>query len=301
MNKIIPLLLISLMAASCQKEIEEKTINVVTTTSFITDVVSRIAGDSVEITELIQYGQDPHSYEPSPRDIAKVEKADLIFVNGFGLEEGLMDILENNNGTRIISLSDSVNPIKSHEGHGHEYDPHTWMSPLNVVLWAEKTAESLIVIDEKNSALYEKNRNDYIETLRSLHKWIESRLSVLKPEERIMITDHDSLSYFAREYDFTIIGTIIPGTSSISDTSPKSIIELINLIEETGVNTLFIGETSGSLMNQLAENISSELKRPLQVISLKSGSLDRKGNGADSYIKYMEYNTKQIINGLLIE
>jgi len=299
MKKLPVLLILSILLLSCNREEENRKITVITTTSFVTDTVSRIAGDRVELINLIEYGQDPHSYEPSPRDIARVENADIIFVNGFDLEEGLLNIFESVNGSKIVELSSTVDFIESPEEEDHHgIDPHTWMSPLNVIKWSETAAESLIKINGVNKEYYEANKSDYIRELIDLHEKIQNKLSVIDVEQRVMITDHDSLAYFAREYNFKIPGTIIPGTSSNSDTSARALIDLIKLIERTGVQTIFIGETAGPDMAKLTENIRSELNSPVKIVKLKSGSLDKPGTGADTYLDYMDYNTDLILNGL---
>jgi ABC-type Zn uptake system ZnuABC Zn-binding protein ZnuA len=294
MKKIATILSIILITISCSKK-ESDDITIVTTTSFVTDTVKMVAGNKVEISGLIDFGQDPHTYDPSPRDIARVERADIIFVNGFDLEEGLMTILKNVNRDKIVELSQDIIPIESedhdehdeHDEHHHEVDPHTWMSPLNVIIWVENVTEALIRISPENSEYFLANSNSYINELNNLHNGILEKVSVIDIDNRVLVTDHASFTYFARDYQFSISGTIIPGFSSNSDTSAKSIVDLIN-----------IGETAGSDIVKLSDNIRSETGSIVKIIPLKTGSLDPPGTGADTYIKYMQYNVHRIVSGI---
>lgn len=299
MKKTLIILAVLALALSCGNRKSGEKLQLVTTTGFVSHAVSRIAGDRIEITELMEYRQDPHSYEPSPRDMAAVEKADLIFVNGFDLEEGLLKVLKNTATGKMIELSATVDPIEregDHDDHHHEKDPHTWMSPLNVVKWIEIITSSLGEISPQNASYFEENRKVYQQELQNLHETIKVKLSVLERGEKVLVTDHDSFSYYAREYGFEVKGTIIPGTSSNSDTSTAALIKLINQLKEAHISTIFLGDSSGPDMEKMAENIRSELDFPIKIISLKTGSMD--DNGKDSYSRYMMENTDLIIRGL---
>lgn len=301
MKKMISLLFIILSIASCSKNVSDE-ITVVATTNFVTDTVKIIAGDKILVTGLIKSGQDPHTYDPSPRDIALVEKASIIFVNGFDLEEGLMIILNNVNRDKIVELSQNITPTGAdeadHDEHHHEVDPHTWMSPLNVIKWVETATDALIQISPENEKYFTENSKSYINDLTNLHTDILKKVSTIENEKRILVTDHASFGYFARDYDFTIKGTLLPGFSSNSDTTSKEIINLIKLINEEKIPAIFVGETSGNDIIKLSDNIQAETGSTLKIIPLKTGSLDPAGTGADTYIKYMQYNTDQIIRGL---
>ncbi len=342
MKKTLIIFAVLAITLSCTNKENEGKLKVVSTTGFVSHAVSRIAGDKIEIIPLMEYLQDPHTYEPSPRDMASVEKADLIFVNGFDLEEGLLKVLQNTANGKIVELSSTVDPIKPHDGedhdgedhdgddhdgddhdgddhdgddhdgddhegdnhegddhddeHHHELDPHTWMSPLNVIKWIDVISASLEELNPENSSYYEENRRIYEEELQELHSTIKDKVALIDPEKRILVTDHNSFSYYAREYDFEVIGTIIPGTSTNSDTSTGALIELIDLLKEEKTSTIFLGESSGPDMKKMAENIGSELDFPIKIISLKTGSMN--DTGKNSYSDYMMENTELIILGL---
>ena len=313
-------------------------LKVVTSTSIIYDVVANVAGDKADLTGLMGPSQDPHSYEPTPRDMAKVEEADILFLNGFGLEEGLISVLKNVSTNKVVEVSHT--PVgneaeehedldghdeaegddhEDHDGHedaehedhdGHEevehegehhhgsVDPHSWMSPLNVVHWVEVIRDSLVEADPENAEYYRENAAVYTEELHQLHKEIRETLSVVPAEKRLLVTDHNSLGYFADEYHLEIAGTILPQTSTSSDTSARHLAELVKIMSARQIKALFIGNTAGADIQKLSGAISTELGYPIEILQLLSGSLQEKGEPGDSYIEYMRYNTRLIADGL---
>jgi len=284
-------------------------LRIVTTTGIISDVTGEIAGDLVDQYRLIPPGQDPHSYEPTPRDMAMVEKADLIFVNGFDLEEGLLSVIENVHTGKIIEVSRTVVAIteeeheeneepEEDEEHHHSVDPHTWMSPRNVLLWTDVIVKALSEADKVNSSVYSERGLLYSDRLKSLDMSIEEAVSSLPSETRILMTDHDVFGYFARDYGFKVAGTLMKGFLTADDPSSREIADLIELLKREQINAVFIGESSGTGIRKLADTVSRESEREISVIELLTGSLKPSGQQGDSYIGMMEYNVKSIVTGL---
>jgi len=292
--------------AGAQKE-EGGTLNLIATTSIIYDVVSHVAGDSAVLKDLMKPGQDPHSYQPTPRDMAAVEKADIVFVNGFGLEEGLLETLESVNKSAIFEVSQGIKALKMVDNneeelegeHHHEgSDPHTWTSPLNVLIWVENIRDALVAADPVNSESYKINAKAYTVDLMLLHEELIDQIKSVPENRRVMVTDHGSFGYMANVYGFRVAGTIIKGFSSNAESSSKDLTDLIKTINEENVSAFFIGESSSDDLRKLSEALNQELKKPVRIIALLSGSLHEKGSDADSYISYMRYNMSRIVSGL---
>lgn len=340
---------------------------VVATTSIIHDVVQQIAGDRADVKVLMGYGQNPHAFEPAPRDMAAIEKADIVFVNGYDLEENLMRSIRTLEVHHLVEVSaggehegheaehheehdtehheheadhddhegehheheadrdeHEAEHHDDHEGEHHEHeadhdehegehhdheaghdhhhhggaDPHTWMSPLNVMEWTERIAHALGEEDPTNAEYYEKRANEYKAELKKLDHKIREALAPIPEERRIIVTDHDLFGYFARDYHVTVVGTIIPSFSTNAEPSAKDMAELLEKLKERGVNALFVGETSGEAVIKLARSLEKESGGKAEVVSFLTGSLRKKGEKGDSYISYMEYNLKQIVYGL---
>ena len=138
-------------------------LSIVSSTSIVTDVVRNIAGNRINVAGLIPQGANPHNYQPTPREMAMAEKADLIFINGMGLEETLSEILNNVKKGKIIEVSSQVNPMGFQDDeNNNNQDPHTWTSPLNVISWSKVIRDALIEIDPDNAETYRQNASDYI-------------------------------------------------------------------------------------------------------------------------------------------
>ncbi len=301
-------------------------ISVVTTTSIAGDVVSQVVGDKVELTILMKRGANPHSYEPTPKDMAAVESADVVFVSGVGLEESLLESLENVSAN-VMSLSDGVDintdfedhdedehdhhdegedhDEDEHEHHEEEHhhhhaegDPHVWMSPINVIVWVQNVEKTMSELDPANSDYYAANADAYIEKLYAVDKEIQDAYSAIPEADRVLITDHDAFGYYATRYHLSVIGTVVSSFSDNSESSAKDLKDLVNIMEEHKVSALYLGNTSSDSVKDLTTTLKNELSYTVDIKELLTGSLTEEGGDADNYLDFLRFNTKQIIDGL---
>lgn len=274
-------------------------LKVVASTNILGDVVSNLGGDLIELSTLIGPGQDPHSFEPTPSTYASIENAQVIFVNGFELEESLLEDIEATARVSIVPVSDGIKPMYAKDnGSKTSIDPHVWLDPANVFIWIDNIEKHLVMADPSNREVYRIQADAYRRRLENLDKWIRERIASIHVEKRKLVTDHHIFGYFAKAYGFEVIGTILPGASTSADASARSIGNLVELLDGEGVSALFVGTTAGRSLAQLAETIASELNREIRVIGTLTGSLSASGEPGDTYISYMEYNTRQIVKGL---
>lgn len=278
-------------------------LRVVATTNIVGDVVSNVGGDAIELTVLIEAGQDPHSFEPTPSTLAAVERAEVIFANGFDLEESLLEDIETAAKIPVTPVSTGIEPlIDEHEDddrHGHgAADPHVWFDPTNVIIWVDNIEEHLVTVDPSRGDGYHIRAGMYRKRLEMLDQWIRRQFSSLPADAKKLVTDHRMFGYFADEYGFEIIGTILPGLSTSADASARSITDLVKLLEKEKVFTIFVGSTAGRGLQKLADTVASELGEEVRIIEMLTGSLSVRGELGDSYIGYMEYNIGQIVKGL---
>jgi len=295
-------------------ELGGKPLKAVATTTIIGDVVAQVGGNTIELTTLIAAGQDSHSYEPATQDLTAVAEADVIFVNGWNLEERLIDNLESiREDAPLVPVSANIIPLElgehAHEeevGHeeeaGEEHshgaaDPHAWFSIKNVKQWVENIEHMLTALDPANAALYQSNAGAYLDQLAELERYTETKLADIPAGNRVLVTNHDSLGYFAREYNFEVLGTVIPGVSTLAEPSASDLAELIETMREHGVCTIF---TETSVSDNLAQTVAAELKNceRVQVLSLYTESVGPAGSGADSYIGMFRSNVDTIMQGL---
>jgi zinc/manganese transport system substrate-binding protein len=182
------------------------------------------------------------------------------------------------------------------EDHDHgSCDPHVWMDPANVMIWAENIAAALTEIDPDHAEIYAANAENYIAELAALQEELEALVAELPHERRVLVTNHDFMAYFAAAYDFEIVTTIIPGVTTVAEVDPRTLAELIDTLRHENVTAIF---AEISLPTDLAETVAAEVGHEVAVISLFSESLSPAGGPASTYIDYMRYNVTAIVEAL---
>ena len=292
----------------------------VATTSVVGDVVKAVAGDFAEVRVLMQVGQNPHSWEPTPRDLAAIESADILFVNGFDLEENLMESLEMQRNRLMVPISAGIEPLggSGHDGHeeddddgeDHDHaedddhdrpagDPHTWFSPMSVVTWVDNIEYALASADPQNAVGYAENAAVYTGSLRELDEEIRGLFAPIPMDERKLVVDHAALGYFARDYGFTVLGSVIPAVNDQAEPSTGDIADLIHTIEQENITAIFVGGTAGRGLRNLVDAVVEEIDTDIEVLTLLTGSLAPEGSEGDTYLEFARYNAHQIADGLI--
>ena len=282
-------------------------LKVVATTSLIADVVHNIGGDTIELTTLIGANQDPHSYEATPSDLVTLEQAHIIFINGWDLEEQLAETIEENYSATASIISAGIEPLAlgdsdhdhgdsdhDHDDHGN-FDPHVWFSIANVEQWATNAADALTALDPDNNELYAENLASYLSELQTLRSEVEQQLADIPVDTRKLVTNHAAFGYFAHDYHFTLIGTIIPAASTSAEPSASDLVALIETMTRENVCTLFT-ETSQSTL--LAETVAGDLDHcnAVQLLPLYTESVGK--GDTNTYIGMFRSNVETIIIGL---
>lgn len=283
-------------------------LRLIASTTIIGDVLSRIAGDAADVEVLMIPGQNPHSFEPVPANLRSVEQADLIFINGFGLEENLLDdiqaaatgyIVPVSSGLTLLDIEGEKNHEESDEAHEHESgDPHVWMNPNNVIHWVRNITAVLSNADPNQADVYQQNGEVYSVELAAMDAYIKNQVGLLPEEKRTLLLDHHMFNYFADAYGFTTIGALIPGTTDNAEPSPKAVADLVKLIRESSVSALFVGRTASGGLQKLAETVIAESGRDVIIVPTLTGSLTPLGTRGDTYLDFLLYNTEQIMKGL---
>ena len=180
------------------------------------------------------------------------------------------------------------------EGHDHgALDPHFWFDPARVEVAVKVIAARLSAIDPESTDLYFANASAYAEELDELHAWTQEQVKLVSPERRLLVTSHDSLSYFAEIYGFEVIGLVIPSLSTHVEPSAEHIAGLQDVILEHDVPAVF-GETTVS--EKLAQSLAMETGTEL--VQLYSGALGEEGSGAETYLGMVRTNVERIVEAL---
>lgn len=268
-------------------------LQVVATTSLVADLLGNVGADGIEMTALLPLGIDPHTYEPSPQDMRAIAEADVVFLNGLGLEETLSETVRNaGGGAPIVSLSEGIVPLRL-EGEAGGPDPHVWLDPNNLVVWAENAAAALAALDPARADYYRSNAEAYAAALRDLDARIRDRVAQIPEADRKLITDHDELGYFAVRYGFEIVGALIPAYSSAAEPSAQELSQLETTIRELGTRAVFVGT---GVNQELAARVAEDTG--VRLVPLYTHSLSGPDGPATSYRTLMEYNVNAIVEAL---
>ena len=268
---------------------------VVATTTIVGDVVAQVAGDAILLTVLLPPGADPHAFEPTPQDVARVARADLVFVNGGELEAQLEPLLRGA-AKRIVSVSESVplRPFSGDVGHAAEgVDPHVWLDPTNVVRWTETIERILIEIDPSGAEGYAARAAAYRQALAALDAWVVQEVAAIPLERRRIVADHAAFGYFAARYGFDQVGAIFPGGSPLAEPSARDLAALEDAIRSLGVPAVFVSTTvNPTLAERVAEDTGTRL------VFLYVGSLSARDGPAASYLDLLRYDVLAIVSAL---
>jgi ABC-type Zn uptake system ZnuABC Zn-binding protein ZnuA len=279
-------------------------INVTASTNIIGDLVAQIGGARVEVSTILPANADPHEYEPTPEDIARVEHAKVIFVHGLGLDPWVETIIENAGGDiTVVTVTDGIATVNrdgeesDDHDHDHEADPHVWFDPTKTAQMAANIATGLTNADGEGSADYASRLAAYQQQLTTLDQQISERIALIPEANRKIVTNHDALGYYADRYGLTIVGTVIPGLDTQSEPSAKEVAQLIDTIKSEGVTVIFAENTvSPTLADQLASEAGIKV-----VDTLYSDSLGDANSGAATYIELMQSDTIKIVDALTAE
>jgi zinc/manganese transport system substrate-binding protein len=269
---------------------------VVATTSIIGDVVQNLVGDQAELTTLIPPGVDPHDFALSSQQVASISEADLVIANGLNLEEGLIDLLTQvqSQGVSVLALADQLDPIPLAEG-GEEHgglDPHFWQDPLRMVNAVDLIATQLEALGLEDIPAVADSYKDQIE---AANEAIEGILAAIPSERRLLVTNHDAFEYFASRYGFRIVGVLVPGGSTLAESSSGEIADLVDVINESQVPAIFVENIAS---RDLANTLAEEVGRPIAIVQLTSDALGEPGSETGTYVDMIVFNARAIAEAL---
>lgn len=295
-RSVAALLVTALVTAGCGSTAEPQGtgVHVIATTSIWADVATAIVGDDGVVETLVPIGADAHDFQPSPRQVADLGNADLVIANGLGLEAGFADVLESAaaDGANVLEIAPAVNPLPF-PGHATDLDPHVWFDPGRVALAADLIADGLAEVDD--SVDWEARSEAYVAELAATQDEMERVLATVPAESRKLVTNHESLGYFAETFGFEVVGVVITGGSTLGEPSSAELAELVATIESLRVTAIF-AETSDS--TALAEAVADEVGEEVVVVELYTESLGEPGSGAETLTGMLLTNSRRIADAL---
>jgi zinc transport system substrate-binding protein len=254
------------------------------------DFSRNVGGDRAEVSVMVPAGIEPHDWEPTPRNIADAESADMIVYNGAGFESWFSGI----NAKFAVDTSRGIQLMEGGEGAqgGSNFDPHIWLDPVLAKKQVEAIRDGFIQTDPVNSDYYSQNAQRYIAELDSLDSFIRSELSNCTLND--FIAFHDSFSYFANRYNLTQHS--VHGVSPEGDVLPQRIQEIKDLAATLGINVIYAEELVDP---RLANVIAGEIPNGQVLVLSPIEGLEREeleqGLG---YIDKMRENVQNLKVGL---
>lgn len=299
-RRLVPALATAVLVAAlaaCAPASDDRPL-VVVSTNILGDVVSELVGDEAEVMTLMRPNADPHSFQISANEAARVRSADLVVSNGLGLEEGLQQHLDAAaaDGVDTFVAGDAIDVLEYQEGDAAGVpDPHFWTDPARMVDVVEALVPVLSRLPGVDGDAIAENAAGYGDALATLDAEMTEVFAAIPSVRRALVTNHHVFGYLADRFRFRVIGTVIPGGTTLAAPSASDLAGLVEAIEETGVPAIFAESSSPDrLMQALAE----EADVHVDVVELYTESLTEPGGGADTYLTMMRVNTERIATGL---
>jgi ABC-type Zn uptake system ZnuABC Zn-binding protein ZnuA len=286
----VSILFLAVFSASCSSVDAPE---ILATTTVLADVTRNLVGDRFSVGSLLPIGADPHSYQPTPQDKARISESKLLVINGAEYEHFLEGLIESADGERPLIEASAGLPLITDTESEHGIDPHLWLDPNNVIVYVENIQEGLAQFDPQGTQVYEANADAYIAKLQELDAWINGQITQIDPQRRLLVTNHEALGYFADRYGFRVVGTVLEGTSSEASPSAEQMAALIEQIKFYKAHAIFLDTSDNP---QLAQQIAAETGVRV-VTDLHFESLTE-GGPASTYIDMMRDNVTKIIEAL---
>ncbi|WP_346881944.1 zinc ABC transporter substrate-binding protein [uncultured Algibacter sp.] len=300
MKKILLTIAITLTLLNCKEEKKANSkLNVVTTTSMITDLVKNIGGKHINLQGLMGSGVDPHLYKASEGDVSKLSNADVIFYSGLHLEGKLVEIFEKMKNKKTIAISDVIDKktLIGSEYFASSYDPHIW---FNVDYWIQATQFVVSKLSEaipEQKTAFETNGANYIKQLQALKTNLKTKIETLPQEKRILVTAHDAFNYFGKSFNFEVVG--LQGLSTATEAGVQDVQKLAAFIIEKNVKAIFIeSSVPKRTIEALQAAVNSKGHNVTIGGSLYSDALGNAGTVEGTYIGMFKYNVNTIVNAL---
>lgn len=278
---------------------------VVTTTTVLADLVAQVGGERVEVTSLVPSGGEVHTFDPGPADVVRIGEADLVVLNGLGLDEWLGQLVVDAGGSApVVELGEDLPGVEyleggDHEGPGHEDDdhgeaaaganPHLWLNVAYARLYVDRIAAALMAADPGDAAAYEARATEFGEDLDALDAEIRDGLAAIPAENRRIVSFHEAFPYFAAAYGLEVVGVIVDAPGQ--DPSAGEIAALVDAIRESGARAVF---AEAQFSPDLARTVATEAGVPV-VADLYTDSL---GEPVDTYEGMMRWNADRTVEAL---
>ncbi|HDX9707981.1 TPA: zinc ABC transporter substrate-binding protein [Bacillus thuringiensis] len=298
-------LILSTAIVGCSNQVDsgnatkkDKPLNVVTTFYPMYDFTKNVVGSNGKVDLLVPAGTEPHDFEPSPKDIAKIENADVFIYNSESMETWVPKVLKSldNKKIKVVDASKGISLMKgtieeedkkTNKKQGPPLDPHVWLNPVLAQKEVENIKQAVIEANQTHKQDYEKNANQYITKLKDLDNNFRNTFDNAKHRE--FVTQHAAFGYLAKEYGLTQIP--ISGLSPDQEPSPEKLAELQKYVKDNNIKIIYFEEVASP---KIAKTLTDETGAKAIVLSPIEGITKKEQDKGIDYISYMNKNLEAL-------
>jgi ABC-type Zn uptake system ZnuABC Zn-binding protein ZnuA len=282
-------------------------VRVVTGLAVVRDLVRQVGGDRVEAISVVPPGADPHTYQPTPRDVQALQGARLAVWNGLGLDETVADLVAEQGlpDLAVVVLADGITSMAG-DDHGHEADahqgedrdehghgqagrnPHLWLDPLYAARYVEQIRDALVEVDPAGAQIYQQNAAAYIGEIHAFDAWAQAEIATIPAERRKVVTFHDAFPYLAGHYGLELVGVVLKSPGR--EPSAQEVAQLVTEIRRHQITTVYAEPQFNARILELAARDAG-----VQVKRLYSDAFD---DQVTTYLDLMRYNVSSLVEGL---
>lgn len=296
------LAILSIVAfAGCSSKITESTsksqgkkISVYTSFYAMYDLTKKIGGDKILLKNLVPAGTEPHEWEPTPKDIASLEKADALIYNGAGMEAWTEKVLNSlkNKKLVVVEASKSLGLLdNTDKDEDLKYDPHVWLNPMYAKKQMEVIKNALVFVDSVNKDYYEKNYTDNANKLDGLD--MEYKAAAAKFTKKDIVVAHQAFGYICNAYGLKQVA--IEGLNADSEPSPAKMAEITKFAKENNVKYIFF---EGLISPKVADVIAKEVGAKTEVLNPLEGLEEKDIRAGKEYFSVMKDNLEVLKKAL---
>lgn len=267
-------------------------IKVVASFNAMTQFIKAVGKDKVDVQTMIPSGTEPHDFEPKPKDLANISKAQIFVYNGLGMENWVDKTIKaaDNKDLIVVEASRGGNPIKNSDEdavkeHG-QYDPHMWISLSGAKIEAKNIKDALVKVDPSNKDYYEKNYNEFASKLDAILNDYKTKFD--QTSSKNFITGHAAFAYFCR--DFGLQQNSVENVFAEGEPTAKRLEELVDYCKKNDVKTIFMEEMASP---KVSETLAKEVDAKVEKIYTAESEEDGK-----DYIESMKENLDKVYESL---
>ncbi|KLT73149.1 ABC transporter substrate-binding protein [Neisseria arctica] len=290
---------LGILAALVSFGVQAEPLKVVASFSILGDVAKQIGGERVAVQNIVGADQDAHAYHLTSGDIQKIRSANLVLLNGLGLEKAELQRAVKQSKVAYAEATQGIKPLAAmeeghHHGDGHdhdhdhgEFDPHVWNDPMLMQRYAANVTAALIKADPEGRAEYRRRFAAYQNELKKLHVDTAKTFAAIPVSKRKVLTGHDSFAYMGKRYNIQFVAP--QGVSSEAEPSAKQVAAIIRQIKREGIQAVFAENIKdGRMVERIAKETGVKPSGRLY-----SDALGKNSN-ADTYVKMYRSNVQAL-------